>query len=244
MEFSMRRVNALFSKELKELPKNINVLFMAALPVIFCAIYLKIFRNVMNSQEGKIYILNTILNMNLVMVATLIMAMLIAEEKEKNTLKTLMLTSLSPAEFLIGKALITIFISVIVNIAIFFMLKIQMQYLLMYFIITIVVLISMVEIGAVIGIVSKNQMATGTIGTPLCMFLFMIPLLSGLNKTFYKIATLLPNYNSMIILKKVFDGKNILEGSGYNIFVIFAWIVGSSLVFVYVYNRNGISSDS
>ncbi|WP_406541368.1 hypothetical protein [Clostridium ljungdahlii] len=99
MEFSMRRVNALFSKELKELPKNINVLFMAALPVIFCAIYLKIFRNVMNSQEGKIYILNTILNMNLVMVATLIMAMLIAEEKEKNTLKTLMLTSLSPQNF-------------------------------------------------------------------------------------------------------------------------------------------------
>jgi len=175
------------------------------------------------------YILNMILNMNLVMVATLIMAMLIAEEKEKNTLRTLMLTSLSPVEFLIGKALITIFISVIVNIAIFFMLGIQLQYLLMYFIITTAVLISMVEIGAVIGIVSKNQMTTGTIGTPLGLFLFMIPTLSGLNKTFYKIATLLPNYNSIVILKKVFEGKNIIEGSGYNIFVIFA------LVFFYFF---------
>ena len=136
-----------------------------------------------------------------------------------------MLTSLSPVEFLIGKALITIFISVIVNIAIFFMLGIQLQYLLMYFIITTAVLISVVEIG----IISKNQMATGTIGTPLGLFLFMIPTLSGLNKTFYKIATLLPKYNSIVILKKVFEGKNIIEGSGYNIFVIFA------LVFFYFF---------
>jgi ABC-2 type transport system permease protein len=57
------------------------------------------------------------------------MASFIAEEKEKNTMGTLMLPSVSPWEFLVGKAALILIIGMINTAAVFFIIGVDSQFL-------------------------------------------------------------------------------------------------------------------
>ncbi|BCZ44822.1 ABC transporter permease [Clostridium gelidum] len=234
MDFSIRRVNALFKKEAKDLSRNINVLFMCVLPIMLCFMYSKLFGG---SQEGKLFILNVCLNMNFVLVPGFITAMIIAEEKEKNTLRTLMLAAVSPLEFLVGKAMIILLISLGTNILMFFIMGMGLLYLGWFIIVTILVVISMMEFGAVVGIISENQMSTGTIGMPIFMIFLMIPFFIRINDVFRRIAELLPNYNAEILMNRIFTNEAIGINFAYNIAVILAWIIIGAGVFTWIYSK-------
>lgn len=241
MEFSIRRVNALFKKEIKDLGKNMNVLLMCLLLIMFSIIYSKLFGGGASSDQlQKADILILCLGMNLTLVSSFVIAMLIAEEKEKNTLRTLMLSAVSPWEFLTGKALITLLMSIGINVVMFFIIGIDAQYLGMYILLSSLVVFNMIEIGAVIGIIAPNQMSTGVIGMPVIMLLLMIPLFARLNKTLEKIAEFLPNYSLNLMLEKVFKGQAIGTESVYNISVILVWILIAAIAFAYTYNKRGL----
>lgn len=236
MEFSIRRVNVLFKKELKDIGKNANVICVCALPVLFTIIYSKIFKE----NSAKIAILILCLQISLVLVSQLVIAVLIAEEKEKNTLRTLMLSGMSPLEFLAGKALITLLTSVVINIAMFFIIGVPVQYLCKYIILTTLVALSMIGIGAVIGAFSSNQMATCIVGMPVMVIFLMIPVLANLNKALESIAKFFPNYNMNLMLIRIFGGKSIGHESLYGMFNILAWIVIIAVCFAAVYNKKGL----
>lgn len=237
MEFSIKRVNALFKKEVKDFGKNVNVSIMCILPIMFSFIYSKLLGSNSSSKSAVIIMC---LGINLTLVSSFIIAMLIAEEKEKNTLRTLMLSAVSPWEFLAGKAFITLLISVIINVAMFFIVGIQIQYLGKYILLSTLVVISMIEIGAIIGLVSPNQMATGVSGTPVLMIFFILPMFAQVNKTLKTIAEFLPNYNMNLLLHKVFSGESIGTGEAYNIAVILVWIIIAAVVFMCTYAKRGL----
>jgi len=90
MEFSMRRVNALFKKEVKDFGKNMNVSLKCLLPIAFSIIYSRLFGDsTLDGHLAKIDILIMCMGMNLVMVSSFVVAMLIAEEKQKTLLERL-----------------------------------------------------------------------------------------------------------------------------------------------------------
>ncbi|OPJ63083.1 ABC transporter permease [Clostridium oryzae] len=240
MEFSMRRVNALLKKEIKDISKNVNVLFMCIMPLVFAVIYANVFKGLSNggnSAFGKTYILELCVYMNLVLVAGFVTAMLIAEEKEKNTMRTLMMSGVSPVEFLLGKAIITLIMSVAINIAMFFIMGMEVQHTISYIILTTLVTITMIELGAVVGIIAENQMATSTVGMPIFMAILMIPILANISHTIKEIARFLPNYNMAVLMKKIFLNKPIGAGDAFEIFVIIVWIILAAAVFGYTYSK-------
>ena len=243
MEFSFRRVNALFKKELNDLSKNINVSIMYILPIIVSFIFSKLIGgNTSSSNGGKIYMLNMCVGMNITIVSCFVMSILIAEEKEKNTLRTLMLSGVSPLEFFTGKALITFVTSETINVVMFFIFKINTQYLVPYILLTTLVVFSMIGMGVIVGIVSPNQMATGVVGMPILMIFLLIPTFTRFSKTVTKIAELLPNYNMNLILEKVFKGEGIGNGATYSIAVILIWIIITATGFVFAYNKVGLDN--
>jgi ABC-2 type transport system permease protein len=240
MEFSIRRVNALFKKEVKDLGKNKNVLIMFLLPIFFSIIYSKmLLGNASGSGIGKIDVLTMCLGLNVSMVSSFSIAMMIAEEREKNTLRTLMLSAVSPWEFLAGKTLITFLVSVIINIIMFFIVGIDAQYLAQYILLTSIVVLSMIEIGATIGIISPNQMSTGVVGMPVVMVFLLVPFFVGFSKSLKRIAEFLPNYNMNVILGSIVKGNGIGAGAAYKIGVILAWILIGAIVFAFTYNKKG-----
>jgi ABC-2 type transport system permease protein len=234
MNVSRRRVSALLKKEVKDLSKNINVLFMCVLPVMFCFMYSKLFGNL---ENGKLAILNLCLTMNCVLVSGSATSMLIAEEKEKNTLRALMLAGVSPLEFLVGKAIIILLLSIGTNILMFFIMGMELSYLAQFIIITTLVVISITEFGAVVGIIAENQMSTGTIGVPFFMSIFLIPTFGRVYDVLKKVSELLPNYNMEILLKRIINNEPINISYAYNIAVILVWIIIGAGVFAYTYSK-------
>lgn len=235
MEFSLKRVNALFIKELKDFYRNPNILIMCLLPLFFAILYGNIFGGKMSST----FILMLCVLMNFTMVGCLVMSMLIAEEKEKNTLRTLMLSPISPVEFLAGKSMITAILCMAINIIIFFILKVNMVFFIQFLVITFITTISMLFLGAIVGLLSKNQMETGTVGFPIYMGLLLVPMFSGLNKTLKAIANLLPTYHCGEALQKIFDGQGLLSIK-YNFLALVIWIFVSIVLFAFVYKKKSL----
>ncbi|MBU3184220.1 ABC transporter permease [Clostridium estertheticum] len=236
MEFSIRRVNALFKKEIKDLVKNTNVLIMFMFPIIFCIIY----SNLLGENISRVQVLIMCVDLNLTLISSFVIAMLIAEEKEKNTLRTLMLSAVSPLEFFTGKVLITFVTSEIINVAMFFIVSMDAKYIGKYILLTTLVVFSMIGIGAIIGLIAPNQMATGVVGMPVIMIFYMIPMFAGINKALTKTAEFLPNYNMNLMLKRVFKGEAIGIESVYSLAVILVWIIIIGAAFAYTYNKIGI----
>lgn len=241
MEFSLRRVNALFKKELKGLPKNKMVFSMCLLPIVFGIVYSNVFSDAaMNEFIGKSEVLLMCLSMNLVLVSSYIISMLIAEEKEKNTLRTLMLSGVAPLEFFAGKLLITFIISEISNIILFFIVGIETRYLGSYVLLTTLVVISMIGIGAAIGIIAPNQMATGIIGFPFLILIIMIPTFAMVNTTLKRVAEFLPNYNMKLIFDRIMNGETLGRESIIHVVVILVWIVISVGISLFAYHKVGL----
>ncbi len=91
MNISMTRIQAIFMKDYKEFSRNYAVSVMALMPLVL-AIFIK-------SSSTTIATYFLLINMTFSMVTTYVQCSLIAEEKEKNTLRSLMLSPASLAIF-------------------------------------------------------------------------------------------------------------------------------------------------
>lgn len=238
MNFSIKRVKALTIKEVKIVAKNSNVLLMSLLAILFSIIYSYIYGG--NSEVPKDDILLLCLNMNMVMSGIFVIAMLIAQEKEKFTLRTLLLSGVSAAEFLTGKALVTLIIAEITNAVLFFIVGMQVQYLGWYLLFTTLVIISMLIIGAIIGMLSPTQMSTGVNGLPVMMLLLLIPMLADFNENLRKVARFTPNYNMNLLLRKLFNNGDLSDTAFPALAVMLVWILLSVVIFAITYKKVGI----
>lgn len=236
MNFSPRRVNALVTKEIRDFCKNPNVLVM----LLFSLGVTIFYRKALGAREANGYLVAICLNMNITTIGCMVIAMLIAEEKEKNTLRTLMLSPLTVIEFIIGKFIITGIVIMITNIVIFFILKINIIYLPSIFIVSLLTTISILFVGAIIGLFSKDQMQTGIIGTPFYMILFIIPMFTNYKSypdILKKIAYFLPTYHCSEFIYKIMNGQNFMAVK-FNCLALVLWIIGAFIVFSIIYKRN------
>lgn len=235
MNFSIRRVNALLTKEFRDFCKNPNVLFMMLIPIALTVFYKYMFKG--HALNG--FLVSICLDMNIATIGCLVIAMLIAEEKEKNTLRTLMLSPLTTAEFITGKFIITGILVMIINVFIFFVLGVSINNLPVFIIATLLATIGVLFIGALIGILSKDQMQTGTIGTPFYMVLFILPMIAyydGIPRIVKYLAEILPTYHCSEIVIKFMKGQSLLSMK-FNFLAMILWIAGAYILFSLVYKK-------
>ncbi|GKX28266.1 membrane protein [Vallitalea longa] len=233
MDFSMRRVNALVRKEMKDIVRNPNITVVGLIPLIGA-----IFISIMVTDEViKMQLLPVLFLMNSALLTPMIMAMIISEEKEKNTLRTLMLSTVTPTEFLTGKGIVTWLYANITNIAIYLIISSPKEYLLIYIITSLFTSTIMIFIGAIIGIISKTVMSTGTNSLPILLIFYIFPYLAQFNITLSHIAVFLPTYHSQMLLNKMVNNHNIDIDYGRNFIALIAWILISFIIFVMIYRR-------
>ncbi|MEK4239316.1 hypothetical protein BSK65_22485 [Paenibacillus odorifer] len=107
MSISLKRVQAIFVKDYKEFSRNYAISIMLIFPIIIALL----FRRVDPSVPGVFAI---VLNLSFVVVACFAQACLIAEEKEHNTLRSLMMTPATTMDVLIGKSTLVFVMSAVV----------------------------------------------------------------------------------------------------------------------------------
>lgn len=106
MNVSLKRIQAIFIKDYKEFSRNYAISVMLLFPIVFALMY-----RTDSGEQALIYAF--IMNFSLAMLTSYIQACLIAEEKERNTLRSLMMTPASMLDVLIGKSALVFIISAV-----------------------------------------------------------------------------------------------------------------------------------
>ena len=232
MNFSMRRVNAIFQKDFKDISRNSAVSITALMPLIFAFIFGK-------TGEVSIETHYMVINLTLVVVGTFVQCSLIAEEKEKNTLRGLMLSPASTLEILGGKSLLSLIVTMIVVLIGAILTGYRTEYI---FVIAIVILFSsffFIGLGTLLGLLAKSVMEASVIvlpfmlifgfGSMFTMFTDKYPILKVLDYT--------PNMQLMEIAVKVEGGVGF-GGVWLNFGIIVLWIIAVYALTVVVFRKS------
>lgn len=181
----MNNIIAIFKKQIKDTLKNKTVLIQ----FIMFPIMTLIMNNAINIDNmPRNFFVLLFAAMYVGMAPLTSIAAIISEEKEKNTLRVLLMSNVKPFEYLTG---IGIYIWLACMIGSFiicttgnYSLKESIYFM---FIMSTGILISLL-IGAAIGIWCKTQMMATSITVPIMMIFSFLPMLSLFNNTVAKIA--------------------------------------------------------
>ncbi|AJS58922.1 ABC transporter permease [Paenibacillus sp. IHBB 10380] len=108
MSISLKRARAIFVKDYKEFSRNYGISISLIFPIILALL----FRSAGPSLNGA-FAFGLVLNSSFVLLTCLVQACLIAEEKERNTLRSLMLTPATALDVLIGKSTLVFVMSAV-----------------------------------------------------------------------------------------------------------------------------------
>ena len=222
---------------------NKNMLIMILLPIGFAVLYQTIFGDVKEAGMPRNFVLTLCELLNLSAIPLTGLAMMVAEEKEKNTLRVLMLSDVSALEYIFSKIISVLVLMELITIVIFFITATQLSYLPMFLLVTTVTSISMLLFGSVVGLLSKDQMSTSTLSTPLMILFLIPPMFQNMNEVIDKIASIVPTTRMMAIINDAMNGMSILSQEHLLDFgIILAWILLGVVTFAMMYRRKGFDN--
>lgn len=241
---SLRKVNAIFMMKTKMILNNYSILLGPLMAIGFVVLY----KTIMPKGEGdaaefmKTYILQLGVLFNILMSGIMGMSMPLAEEKEKNTLRVLMTSSVKGIEFFIGSLLPVLILLVIVNLVLLPVSCVTDINIPLYFVVTTAASCITMILGMIVGLVSNNQMATSFASTPLLLILMMIPLFAGMNEGMEKAAAYIYTGSLNEIIENLVSKSSTIV-TVQHVAVMIVWLLISIIAFLFFYKRNGLDSE-
>ncbi|MBQ9765698.1 MAG: ABC transporter permease [Lachnospiraceae bacterium] len=231
------KIKALIKLGLEDLTKNMSVFVYVLLPIVFALLYSNI------DTLPKSFTFSICMLMNIAMLPVSLMGTIVAEEKEKHTLRTLMLNDVKASEILFAKASICVLFVIIDDLIIFFFTGLPMEQFAIYQLIGLFVAVAVILFGAFVGLFAKNQMSAGLLSMPF-MVLFLAPMFTMMvdNKVFSTITDYIPTAAMMNLFDCValgsFDFSSVIKPFA----VIAAWLVISIIMFNIAYKKVGVDN--
>lgn len=228
----MKNIKAVFMKQILDTVKNKTVLIQ----FIMFPILAIIMENAIKIEDMPEHFFAKLFSVMFVGMAPLTcMSAIISEEKEKNTLRALMMSNVKPWQYLVSIGAY-IFIMCMAGTAVFGVLIEYSGAGLARFIFSMTSGIILSEmIGAVIGIFCKNQMSATSLTIPIMMIFSFIPMLSMFNKSIKRFAGII--YSQQI--SDLINGIGISEISAKSIIVIASNFAIGLALFVAAYKKRG-----
>ncbi|MEK4967360.1 ABC transporter permease [Cytobacillus sp. FSL R7-0696] len=231
MIFSFKRVNAIFIKDWKDLQRNSYILFTLAIPLVFAAM--------LGRMNAATDVLSTYpINLALIIAGAFIQAAMVAEEKEKNTLRGLLLSPASTLEILIGKSALSGLMTILVIIGSIIFSGYTVPSLPLFSLSTLLGLVFYLATGTILGLLSRTVMETSIIGMPVLIIFGMSSMFKPMveNATLINIIELLPNEQLNQIWFGLSDGKGAADIL-MNLFILFLWVAVSFMLTIVIYKK-------
>jgi len=227
---SINNVNAVFGKQVKDILKNTQVLVLfAVFPVIAYVMSTSM-------QTEGIFFASIFGTMHAVFTPLMATASIIAEEKEKNTLRVLILANVKPLEYLLS---IGSFVFILTNISSFLFAWLAgfcgAEYICFVLVMMLGSICSMI-LGAALGVSSRNQMSATAEAMPLAMVFSFLPMLASFNVSIKSVSRF--TFSQQI--------SNLLASPAINTFTAEPFIIiGTNLLiivllFIFVFRRKGL----
>ena len=234
MTFSMKRVFAILQKDFKDFSRNMAISIVIFLPPIMAAIY---GRMGVDSIEAHYMIIN----MTFSMVATFVQCCLIAEEKEKNTLRGLMLSPASTPEILGGKSLLSFILTIGIIIFCVFLTEYKPQNIAIIAVAIILSSFFYIGLGTLLGLFAKSVMEASVIVLPVMIVFSFGSFITELASQYpiLKTANYLPNVQLIDLATKVETGAGFGDVLS-NLGIILVWVVVTGILTVVVYRKRRV----
>ncbi|MDE5885262.1 MAG: ABC transporter permease [Oscillospiraceae bacterium] len=229
----MKNIKAVFTKQIIDTMKNKTV-FIQFLMFPIMAIIMENAVNLENMPEHFFVKLFSVMFIG--MAPLTCMSSIISEEKEKNTLRVLMMSNVKPWQYLVSVGAY-IFIMCMIGVIVFAVLGEYKNAELITFIFSMLSGILLSElIGAVVGIFSRNQMTATSFTIPIMMTFSFVPMLSIFNQNIKKFAEII--YSQQI--SELINSINTSEISAKSIIIISANFILALVLFTVAYKKKGL----
>ena len=196
----MRNIDAVFLKQLKETFKNKTILIQFLMMPILAVVM----ENTITLDDMPEHFFVKMFSVMFVGMAPLTsMSAIISEEKEKNTLRVLMMSNVKPFQYLIGVGFY-VWLMCMAGAMVFAVCGGYegMDFCVFMLIMSVGILLSSL-IGAVIGVFSKNQMAATSVTVPVMMIFSFLPMLSMFNESIKNIARITYSQQMSILINGI-----------------------------------------
>lgn len=229
----MSNIIAVMKKQLKDTLKNKTVFIQF---IMFPVLTLIMNRAITIDGMPENFFVNLFATMYVGMAPLTSISAIIAEEKEKNTLRVLLMSNVKPYEYLLGIGSY-VFIACMLGAGVICAAgSYRLQEGLVFMLIMAIGIVTSLLMGAVIGTWSKTQMMATSVAVPVMMIFSFLPMLSMFNSTIAKAAKYTYSEQISILLNAVSTLELELDSIG---------IMGGNmllfiLLFLVVYQRCGL----
>lgn len=207
----MKNISVIFLKQLKDTLKNKAILIQFVMFPLMAVIM----ENTVKFEDMPEKFFVKLFSVMFVGMAPLTcISAIISEEKEKNTLRTLMMSNVKPLEYLCGIGGY-VWLMCMAGTAVFAVCGGFTGVSLVKFVTVMAAGVILSElIGGVIGIFSKNQMSATSVTVPVMMIFSFLPMLSMFNDKIEKVANLTYTQHLSILINGLgtasIEAKNLL----------------------------------
>lgn len=229
----MKNMITIFKKQIKDTFKNKTVLIQF---IMFPLLTLIMNRAVAIDGMPKNFFVNLFATMYIGMAPLTSIAAVIAEEKEKNTLRVLLMSNVKPWEYLLGIGSYIWFACMLGAAIICATGGFGFRESLGFMTVMAIGILTSLLMGAAIGTWSKTQMMATSIAVPVMMIFSFMPMLSMFNTTIAKIAKFVFSEQVSIMLNRISSPQ--LEIG--NICIVMANVLLFTALFTLAYKRCGL----
>lgn len=229
MSISLKRVRAIFVKDYKEFSRNYAISIMLIFPIIF-AVFIR------GNDWPTSAVLDFVFNFSFPMLASFIQASLIAEEKERNTLRSLMMTPATTMDVLIGKSALVFVMSSVVLAFTTYLIGYEPPSIWAFVIAVLLSIILYSAAGTICGLYSKTVLEASLSIFPIFIIFTAAPFAALLEDRypFLKVLAYAPS-SQFSLLMKTLDTSYAIGDVMRPLLLILAWTVALKVVSVVLY---------
>ena len=229
----MKNITAVFLKQIKETFRNKTILIQ----FLMFPVMVIIMENAIKLENMPEHFFVKLFAVMFVGMAPLTcMSAIISEEKEKNTLRALMMSNVKPFEYLLGVGAY-VFIMCIIGAVVFAVCGgYEGKDLLAFMTVMGAGILLSSLTGAVIGVFSKNQMSATSITIPVMMIFSFLPMLSMFNENIEKVARITYSQQMSILINGI--GNSAIKPE--SIIIIAVNFVVASILFTLAFRKKGL----
>ena len=217
-----------------------NFIIMPVFSLGFTFLMNVIYRRAAGGAAGmSAYALALGVLMNISMTGIYCVSAGLAEEKEKNTLRTLMTSSVNGLEFFLCSLIPAVLMTTVVNVLCALIVRFEMSPAQWggYLAVTTAAAVISSVVGMIFGIFAKNQVSASTITTPGILIFMMIPMFSGLSEKIETVSEYLFTGIAFDAVANIYAGNPVVDLRG--VLVLAVECAAAVAVFLILYWKNG-----
>ena len=229
----MRNAKAIFIKQAKDMFRNPMMLvqFVIYPAVAFVmTVFVKIPPN--EYVHGNMFV-TMMAGIFAGMALIISMSSVIAEDVERKSLRLLVMAGVRPHEYLLGTGGFILLAGIVVSVVFGLIGDFSGTELIKFLAVMVTGVIASIVLGAIIGMISKNQQTATAVATPLAMILGFTPMIANFNETVESIASVLYTQQINVIVNDFSANfAKALAVIGINILLLL-------VLFVFAYRKKG-----